>query len=384
VAPGGEAIEATGAGAVSFPLAVSRRLLSLTDWLPPDFGAVGQYALLDARRRAAAGDDVTLIGITSGPAEVQDEAVGAGRLRVVRIRRPAYDRGRFLRRALWTARTNTALAWAARRAVRGADEVTFAGSPPYLVHWLVPLNLLWRRPLTYRISDFHPECLIAELGRTPLPLALLLAWTRRLRRRVHRFEVLGEDQKRRLIESGVPASKIAVEPHASPVEIGPETRPLPIPEALAGHKVLLYSGNLGVAHDETTLIEGMRLHHAEGGGGVGLWLNATGAKADRLERRLRELDLPVHRSEPVPLADLGRLLVTPDAHLITLRDPFVGYVLPSKVWGCLASGRPIVFVGSAASDVHRLCSAALSATAYRRVDVGDAAALALTLREIAA
>jgi hypothetical protein len=363
---------------------VSRRVVYLADWLPPDFGAVGQYALLEARQRAARGDEVTLVGVTSGAHGIVQEEHGEGRLRVVRIHRPLYDRGRFVRRALWTARTNTALVLAALRAARAADEIAFAGSPPYLVHWLVPANLLWRRRLVYRISDFHPECLIAELGHAPWPLRLLLGWTRALRRRVDRFEVLGEDQKRRLLASGVAVERITIEPHSSPVEIGPQTASLPLPPALEGRKVLLYSGNFGVAHDDATLVEGMRLHHRDGDGRFGVWLNATGVKADRVEARLRELGLPVHRSRPVPLEELGRLLVTADAHLITLRDEFVGYVLPSKVWGCLASARPVLFIGSEASDVHRLCAAALPPAAYRRVDVGDAPAFALALAELGA
>ena len=142
---------------------------------------------------------------------------------------------------------------------------------------------------------------------------------------------------------------------------------------------------------------------------VVLWLNATGAKADRVEAALRERGLPVHRSRPVPLAELPRLLVTPHAHLITLRDEFVGYVLPSKVYGCIASGRGVLFVGSAASDVHLLCSERLGGRSsdsgiagprpfrgtrgargaagtraparatYRRVAVGDAAGVARAL-----
>lgn len=352
------------------------RLLSLCDWLPPDFGAVGQYALADARRWAAEGAEVTLIGLTSGEPGEERQVVGAGSLVVRRLRRPTYDRSSFLRRALWTRATNRALVRAADRVAPGVDEIRFTGSPPYLLHFVVPANRRWRRRLTYRISDFHPECLIAERGRAGLFLRWLLARTRRLRARVDRFEVLGEDMRRRLVESGVPASKIELRRDGSPIEIGPGTEPLPIPAELAGRVVLLYSGNLGVAHDETTLLAAYERHHREGPGRVGLWLNATGAKADRVEARLRELGLPVYRSRPVPLAELGRLLVTPHAHLVTLRDEFVGYVLPSKVYGCLASGRAVIFVGSARSDVHRLCDESLPAGRYRRVDVGDVGGLA--------
>ena len=361
-----------------------RRIVALADWLPPDFGAVGQYALLEARRAAAEGADVTLFGLSSTASSEAMESLGDGRLRILRVRRPLYDRARFGRRALWTLATDLALVRRAWRFLRRADEVRFTGSPPLLIHFLVPANRLLGRRLVYRIADFHPECLIAELGRTPLALRLLLARTRRLRRRVDRFEVLGECQRRRLVESGVAAERIALVPLASPVVIDAGTAPLPRPESLAGRVVLLYSGNFGVAHDDATFVEGYRRHHAEGSGRVALWLNATGAKADRVEARLRELGLPVHRSRPVPLAELARLLVTPDAHLVTLRDAFVGYVLPSKVWGCLESGKPILYVGSAASDVHRLCAAREGAERYQRAEVGDPAGVAAALEAIAA
>ena len=69
-------------------------------------------------------------------------------------------------------------------------------------------------------------------------------------------------------------------------------------------------------------------------------------------------------------------------HLITLRDAFVGYVLPSKVHACIESGKRILFVGSESSDVHFLASRALSPLDYRRVDVGDVDGLVKVLHEM--
>ncbi len=358
------------------------RLLYLCDWLPPDFGAVGQYSLLFARERAAAGEDVVLAGLSSTAGSVEEEAVGRGRLRIVRRRAALYDRADFKRRALWTLRTDLGLVWALRREIRRADEVLFTGSPPFLIQLLVPLNLLFRKRLTYRITDFHPECLIAELGRAPALLRLFQRWTVALRRRVHGFEVLGEDQRRRLLEIGVRPERIVLKRDPAPVEIPPGTEPLEVPEELRGRAVLLYSGNFGVAHDHETFVEGYRRHHRDGSGRVVLWLNAAGAKADRVEEILRREGLPVHRGRPVPLDLLPRLLVTPDAHLITLRDEFVGYVLPSKVHGCIRSGRRVLFVGSPASDVHLLCAEGLPEDLYRRIDVGHPAGVAQALEEI--
>jgi len=362
------------------------RLVYLCDWLPPDFGAVGQYSLLFARQRAAAGEDVVLAGLSSTAGRATEETVGTGRLRIVRRQAPAYDRANLRARALWTARTNLGLLWGVRRELIAADEILFTGSPPFLLQLVAPLNFFLRKRLVYRITDFHPECLMAEIaerGRVPWGLSTFYRLTVRLRRRVDRFEVLGEDQRRRLHEIGIPDERIVLTRDPSPVEIPPGTEPLDRPPELAGRCLLLYSGNFGVAHDHETFVAGYKLHHRQGSGRVGLWLNATGAKADLVEQALRQEGLPVHRSRPLPLDLLPRLLVTPDAHLITLRDAFVGYVLPSKVYGCLASGQDVLYVGSPDSDVHLLSSQALSPEGYFRVDTGDAEGVARALEAIA-
>lgn len=358
--------------------------VSICDWLPPDFGAVGQHALMRARERARAGEGVVLVGLSSSGARVDEERYGPGWLRVVRLRRPRYDRARVVQRGVWTLVTNLRLVAAAWPYARRADEVLFTGSPPFLIFLLVPLNrACWRRRLVYRISDFYPEVLIADRApRTPPPLRWLLRATVALRHRVDRLEVLGEDQRRRLLAQGLPAERVQLVPEKSPVVIDAGTRPLPVPEPLRGKRVLLYSGNFGVAHDHETFLAAYRRHHSEGSARVGLWLNATGAKADLLERLLRAEGLPLHRSAPGPLEELPRLMVTPAAHLITLRDAFVGYVLPSKVHACLESARAILFIGSASSDVDRLCRSGRPRR-YWRVDVGDAGGALAALEELA-
>jgi hypothetical protein len=362
------------------------KLVYLCDWLPPDFGAVGQYSLLFARERAAAGEEVVLAGLSSTADSIVEESPGTGRLRIVRLAAPSYDRANFRGRAAWTLRTNLRLLWRLRREMRAADEILFTGSPPFLIHFLVPANLLVAKRLTYRITDFHPECLMAEMAELPRPPAWLRGFHRltvALRKRVHGFEVLGEDQRRRLLDLGIPDAKILLKRDPAPVEFPANVSPLAPPPELDGRVLLLYSGNFGVAHDAATFIDGYRLHHQEGSGRVALWLNATGARADRVEETLRAAELPIHRTRPVPLADLARLLVTPAAHLITLRDEFVGYVLPSKVHAAIESGRQILFIGSAESDVDLLCRERMPRDSYRRVPVGDAAGVAQALEAIA-
>jgi hypothetical protein len=251
-----------------------------------------------------------------------------------------------------------------------------------MLHFIAPLNLFLRKKLIYRITDFHPECLIAE-RRNSVILNLLLRLTRFWRRRVNTFEVLGVDQARRLAESGIGEDRICLKRDPSPVEFSPGLAPQPLPNELCGGSgVLLYSGNWGVAHDENTFIDAYSQYVQQSSQGLRLWLNATGAKADRVERELRARSLPFYRSSLVPLEDLPRLLLAADAHLITLRDPFVGYVLPSKIHACIESGKRILFIGSEDSDVHLLANSMLSPDRYYRVDIGDIEALVAALHSI--
>ena len=361
---------------------MSKRLVYICDWLPPDFGAVGQYAVLDAREWASDGWAVTLVGLTSGQSSRQAaEPVGEGSLKssesigaATRNRSSCHG---------WSGRlcSNVLLLGAAFRAMRRADAVLFTGSPPLMLHFIAPLNVLLRKRLIYRIMDFHPECLIAERGSSGLLLDCLLRLTYFWRRRIDTFEVLGLDQARRLTDMRDCArSGSASSANPSPVRFSRGLSPLPLPDELRGGcGVILYSGNWGVAHDENTFIEAYAEYFRQSTLGLRFWLNATGAKADRVERELRSRGVPVYRSSLVPLEDLPRLLLAADVHLVTLRDPFVGYVLPSKIHACIDSGKRILFVGSQSSDVHLLASRALPSGRYCRVDVGDVEGLVRAL-----
>jgi hypothetical protein len=350
-----------------------KRLVYICDWLPPDFGAVGQYAMLFARQWASEGWEVTLVGLSSQKSSCQAaEPVGAGSLEIVRVRRPTYRKQKFARRLAWTVLSNVSLLRGAFRAMRRADAILFTGSPPLMLHFIAPLNVFLRKRLIYRITDFHPECLIAERGRCGVLLGLLLRLTRFWRRRVDEFEVLGHDQARRLAECGIDKTRIRLKRDPSPVEFPPGLSRLPLPNELSeGSGIILYSGNWGVAHDDKTFIEAYTRYFRQSKRPLMFWLNATGAKADKVSSELSARGVPFYQSGLLPLEDVPRLLITADVHLITLRDPFVGYVLPSKVHACIESRKSILFVGSRSSDVHLLASEALPGENYYQVEVGD-------------
>ena len=358
------------------------RILMLCDWLPPDFGAVGQYAVGFASELAEAGHAVTLVGFSSTVASEMETAHGEGRLVIRRIHRPLEIRRDFATRVSWMLRANLALLWGSWHEFRTADEVRFTGSPAYLLHFVMPVAKALGLRTRYRITDFHPEWLIARLGRTPWWLKPVVALTRFWRRRVDLIEVLGEDQRLRLAESGVDPARIELRRDPSPVRFAAGMRAASPPPALAGRKIVMYSGNWGVPHDHETFLAGYeqfcRLHPLASG----VWLNADGTRLGLVESELVRRGLLFARTGLAPLEELPAILAAADVHLVTLCDAFVGYALPSKVYACVASGKPVLFVGSARSDVHLVCTEGLPASSYRRVDVGDAEGVARALQQL--
>src|SRR5262249_51813153 len=150
-----------------------------------------------------------LVGLTTGPSRSESaEPIATGSLEIIRVHRPSYQKQKFAARLVWTIMSNLRLLIRAFRYMRRADAILFTGSPPLMLHFIAPLNLLLKKQLIYRITDFHPECLIAERGGSGPLLGLLLWLTHFWRRRVDSFEVLGIDQARRLAECGIAEARI--------------------------------------------------------------------------------------------------------------------------------------------------------------------------------
>lgn len=354
-----------------------RPLYYVVDWLPPDFGAVGQYALLFAREIAASGRSVTVVGLTSGPRRNQMERLGTAELEIRRIPAKPYNKTGLVRRLLWSLGANLKLVAEVIRDPHSRNaEVLFTGSPPFMLFFALTVKWLRGAKLIYRITDFYPEVLIAALGRRPWPLVLFEKLTWWFRRKVDSFQALGEDQRRLLVAGGIEPARIQLKRDVPPVLVTGNERPLSKPFELRSCRVLLYSGNYGVAHEVDTVVNGL-LKHRQAGGEFGLWLNASGAAPGGIIHQLQKADVPVVHTQPGPLDQLPKLLAAADVHLITLRSEFSGLVLPSKIYACLSSRRPILFVGPKTSDVHFLCSQ--SGEAYEQVEPGDVFGFELAL-----
>src|SRR5262249_20591092 len=139
-----------------------------------------------------------------------------GELTIVRLAARPQNRSSNLQRMLWAIRTNSLFLRGAWTHIRRARRVLLTGSPPFFLHLIMLAALIHGRPVTYRITDFHPECANAERGSATLLLRVILALTYFWRRRVDQFEVL---EAHRLHEIGINPERIRLKPDPSPVVI---------------------------------------------------------------------------------------------------------------------------------------------------------------------
>ncbi len=170
-----------------------------------------------------------------------------------------------------------------------------------------------------------------------------------VRRHADGIIVLGPCMRDRLIARGVNPEKIFIAEHwASSKAITPMPRPGDPSEL-----VILYSGNLGLAHDIAT-IKGAMFQLREDRRFRFIFAG-TGGKREELADFCRQNDLGNVEMRPFVARDrLSEGLAAGDIGLVTQTDASCGAVVPSKVYGILAAGRPMLFIGPATATPARL------------------------------
>jgi glycosyltransferase involved in cell wall biosynthesis len=167
-------------------------------------------------------------------------------------------------------------------------------------------------------------------------VGLLTDWPRR---NADGILVLGECMKERLMRRGIAPEKLIV---AENWADGRELRPLPFPKKPLLQ--ILYSGNLGLAHDVETVAQAAAEMDADP---VAHFIFAGGGpKRKQFEQRCADEKLKQVSFRGYASSDaLGESLASGDIGLVTQKPECFGTVVPSKVYGLLASGRPILYIG---------------------------------------
>jgi hypothetical protein len=116
---------------------------------------------------------------------------------------------------------------------------------------------------------------------------------------------------------------------------------------------LLYSGTMGRAHDYRAFLDLARACRARAGDDIAFCFSSRGNRQDELCAAVTAADTNVTL---IPFADetaLQARLGAADLHLVSLQPEWAGIVVPSKFFGSLAVGRPVLYAGPGESEIAR-------------------------------
>ena len=271
-----------------------------------------------------------------------------------RVWRPAFQhasvRGRLLNAAWMIA------AWSALSLARRPPDVLVVGTDPVLAV-LVARAAKWLRPsikIAHWCFDVYPEAPIAEgmLAEGGLPARALTSLLAPAYRACDLVADIGPCMRDLLDAYGHGARRATLTPWAlvepaRPATPDPEARRALFGDARLG---LLYAGTFGRAHAHEDILALARRLRDDG---VGVCFGVRGNRATALEASVSPDDRNVRFAGFAPEGELLRRLGAADVHLASLRPSFTGTVVPSKFFGSLAIGRPVIFAGSRTSSIAR-------------------------------
>jgi len=139
----------------------------------------------------------------------------------------------------------------------------------------------------------------------------------------------------------------------------------------------MHSGNVGLSQDLDTLLDAAAILQDEP---VVFVIVGDGASKSRLEQRGVDLGLMNLRFLPYQdKGDLSESLGAADVHIVTLKRGLAGYIVPSKVYGILAAGKPFI---AAVDDWSEPALIIREHACGLRIEPGDPDALAKAVLEL--
>ncbi len=332
------------------------RVLLLNLYFPPDTSATAKMAQIVVDALSVGHDVTVLCGRPSyDPSERRPwhlfQSELTARVKIIRVGSTDYSRVQMKKRVF--NYLSYVLLSVPRALFLPCDVILTMTDPPFEGIVGAFIALLKRKPFIYNIRDMYPDMAVG--GSIVAPGLLSRIWEKFHRwalRRATRVIVLGEDMRNRIVSKGVPPSNVLIvrdgaelsAPGGSPPAIDPD-----VVRAIRGDFkfILLHAGNLGFYGAWHTLLAGAKQLSQEG---IGLVFVGDGAQRDRLQAAAK--DLPNVRFLPFfPGSKISSVLAAADAHLITVKRGLEGVVVPSKMYGILAAGKPILAVAPRECDV---------------------------------
>ena len=333
------------------------RLLVLNQYYWPGVEATAQL-LTDLCEALADEYEIrVLTGMLHGHELLPHRVVRNG-VEIVRVQSTAFERSRLGLRGLnYASYLGSALVTAL--AGPRPDLVLCMTDPPMIGDVGLAVSKRFGVPLVVISEDVFPE-IATKLRRleNPILVGVLRQLVLLYLKRADRVVAIGETMRQRLEAKGAAGERLRVIPNwidtgsITPCEHENDWKRR---QKLGGRFVVMHSGNVGHAQDLDTLVRATTfLRDLDDLAVVIVGFGARHAEIQSLAARLetdRVRFLPYQPRDLLPLS-----LAAGNLHFVGLARGLSGYVVPSRLYGILAAGRPVIVSADTDSETAQVVS----------------------------
>lgn len=223
-------------------------------------------------------------------------------------------------------------------------------NPPPIITIVFLIKIIFKIPYVIVAMDLYPEVLLNNLSKNKSYLfdKILSPLFDISYRSANKIVSLGEAMSFKLNNKGIKMSKISIIRNwaIGNLEIKKAPNELSKKWNIKSKVTLLYSGNLGVAHEWETLLEALKISKLKPNELTILFVT-SGERIEKAKIYAKNnlydnsvIFKPLVQSQYLPLT-----MGLADLAVVTLRSSFDGLVSPSKFSGYLGRGLPVLFIG---------------------------------------
>ena len=319
------------------------RLLVLNQYYWPGIEATAQLLTELCEALAAEIHVHVVTGVLHGH-EHESRHLFHNGVEIIRVRSTSFERSRIFARA---SNYVTYLGSALAHSLRGPrpDVVLCMTDPPIVADVALVVARRFRVPLVVISQDVFPEIAV-QLKRleNQFLMTVLRFLVSLYLRRADRVVAIGETMRKRLEAKGARSDRVRVIPNwVDTTRLRPhhEDNEWARMAGLDGKFVVMHSGNVGHAQDLDSLVRaGTFLRDLDD---LVLLIIGMGARHAELVALAELLEVDqVRFAYYQPRQWLAQSLSAADIHVVGLAPGLAGYVVPSRLYGILAVGRPVI------------------------------------------
>lgn len=243
-----------------------------------------------------------------------------------------------------------------------SQETIVCETDPFLLPLIVEKIARRRNArLVIYLQDIYPDVAIAVgMTRNNLAMRFLRNRLKKVYLRADCIVVLDEDMRDRLVDWGIPANRFRIVANwmdCSQVVPVKTNNPFRKQHGVENHFVVMHSGNMGMTQKLDVLVDAMKQvgsnSGCDGNGRTTLMLVGNGGRRAQLELQSAGAE-NIQFLDYQPKESLSESLSAADLHVVSMGQEIMGCMAPSKLYGILASGTPVLAIVPKGNAVWRM------------------------------